>query len=433
MSGPERKHGPGTWGMAARGLGFLTAIMLVVGVMVAQFSGTFSDRVTVSAVLSDTGDALVAGSDVKMRGVLVGRVGDIERSVGDPDATVELRLTPSKVASIPAEVTARSLPANFFGQAFVDLVPPASGTGAPAGPVRDGATIRQDTSRETVELQDLFNKLYRVLTAVQPAKLQASLGALAEALDGRGTKINSLITRTDAYLKALAPGLPDLQADITAFAQFAETFGEQTPAFLDSVDDLLVTTRTLVVRQQQLIELLGGGLGLAENAEKFLSESEKRSIVVARQSRQIIGTFAKHPDAFSEGFVDLGKFLGGLATHEGGRVGFDATVGFTDLPVYGAGDCPRYPGLAGPNCPKASAASARVPAQAAAARGPAYGTVYGGTAGPVGSFAEKLTLSQILSVLAGPAGAGRSAGDVGVLLAGSLLRGSTVLLPETTP
>ena len=427
MSTPGRWN----WAMVARGLGFLTAVTVVAGVMVAQFSGTFSDRVTVSAVLSDTGDALVAGSDVKMRGVLVGRVGDIERNLGRPDATVELRLTPSKAASIPAGVTARSLPANFFGQAFVDLVPPRGR--APGLGLRDGATIRQDTSRETVELQDLFDKLYRVLTAVAPAKLQVSLGALAEALDGRGTKINSLITRTDAYLRALAPGLPDLRADITAFAQFTETFGRQAPAFLDSVDDLLVTMRTLVARQQQLVELLGGGLGLAENAEKFLSENEKRSIVVARQSRQIIGTFAEHPDAFSEGFVDLGKFLGGLATHEGGRVGFDATAGFTDLPMYGAADCPRYPGLAGPNCPKAAAARARVPASAAAGRGPAYGTVFGGSAGPVGSFAEKLTLSQILSILAGPAGSGRSAGDVGVLLAGSLLRGSTVLLPGTTP
>jgi hypothetical protein len=44
---------------------------------------------------------------------------------------------------------------------------------------------------------------------------------------------------------------------------------------------------------------------------------------------------------------------------------------------------------------------------------------------------EKLALSAVLSQLVGEAGAGF--GDVGMLLAGSVFRGTTVLLPDTAP
>jgi phospholipid/cholesterol/gamma-HCH transport system substrate-binding protein len=205
-------------------------------------------------------------------------------------------------------VTARILPANVFGQDFVELLPPAGG-----GPgIRSGARIPEDRSAATLELSDVFAKLYRVLTAVQPAKLASALGALAEALNGRGEQINSIIGRSDSYLRHLAPELPAVDHDITAFAQFASTVSRQTPQLLDSVDDVLVLLRTLLARQAQFVELLGGGLGLTGHAKDLLSNNEKNLIQVAHQSRAIFGAFGAHPDAFSKGFIDLGAFLGGL-------------------------------------------------------------------------------------------------------------------------
>lgn len=395
--------------LIGRGVAFLVALGLVIALACAQFAGVFADRVTVTALLTETGDALTTGSDVKLRGVLVGRVQNIDREPGRPGAVVELRLEPGRVAAIPAAVTARSLPANFFGQAFVDLVPPAE-----AGePIRGGARIPADTSAETVELQDTFANLFRVLSAVEPAKLATVLGALAQALDGRGAAIADLVRRTDTYLRGLRPALPDLRANLTAFADFAENLGRQAPSLLDSVDDVLVLARTLVERQEQFLALLGGGLGLTTNAETLLEDNEARLVRVSRQTRQIIGAFGRNPTAFSDGFVDLGAFLGELALGADGRVGLDTVLRPADLPSYTAANCPRYPGLAGPNCGSA-AAGAALP-------------VYGGI-GPVGSAADKLMLAQVLGSVGGADGSG----DVGMLLAGSLLRGQTVLLPAET-
>ncbi len=395
--------------LMVRGVAYLVVVALAVVLVLARFTGAFADRVAVTALLTETGDALTAGSDVKLRGVLVGRVASIDRDPGRRGAEVELRLDPGKARDVPADVTARSLPANFFGQSFVDLVPPAQST---AGPIRSGTRIPADTSAETVELQDVFAKLYRVLSAVQPGKLASVLGALAQALDGRGAQIGDLVGKSDRYLRALQPALPTLQADLRAFAQFAEDLNRRAPSLLDSVDDVLVLARTLVDRQQQFLDLLGGGLGLTANARALVAENETRLIRVSQQGRQIIGVLGRHPDAFSRGFVDLGAFLGGVSNTDAGRIGLDAQVSSTPLPTYSAADCPRYPGLAGPNCPGGGIEAVR----------------YGGI-GTVGSATDRLLFSHVLAALEGGRG---SSGDVGLLLAGALLRGQTMLLPVAT-
>lgn len=404
---PQRgKLEPSRRDLMLRGTAYLAVVGVAVALVLARFTGAFTERVSVTAVLTETGDALTAGSDVKLRGVLVGRVGSIEREVGRRGAEVELRLDPAKAGDIPADVTARSLPANFFGQSFVDLVPPPRST---AGPIRGGTRIPADTSAETLELQDVFAKLYRVLSAVQPGKLATVIGALAQALDGRGAQIGDLVGRTDRYLRALTPALPTLQADLRAFAQFAEDLNRRAPSLLDSVDDVLVLARTLVDRQEQFLQLLGGGLGLTANARRLVGENETRLIRVSQQTRQIVGVLGRHPEAFSDGFVDLGAFLGGLAATDAGRIGLDAQVSGTPLRSYTAADCPRYPGLAGPNCSGGGAAAVR----------------YGGI-GSAGSVSDRLVFAQVLAAL--EAGRG-SSGDVGLLLAGGLLRGRTMVLP----
>jgi len=402
----SRKLVPTRSDLMLRGVAYLAVVAVLLALVLARFSGSFADQVKVTAMLTRTGDALTPGSDVKMRGVLVGRVGHIQRETGKSGADVQLLLDPAKADSVPAEVTARSLPANFFGQSFVDLVPPTSSAGA----IRAGARIPADTSAETVELQDVFAKLYRVLSAVQPAKLATVIGALAEALDGRGAAIGNLVGKTDTYLRGLQPALPTLQADITAFATFAQNLNRNTPSLLDSVDDVLVLARTLVDRQQQFLQLLGGGLGLTADARKLIGDNQASLIRVSHQTRQIVGVLGKHPTAFSQGFLDLGAFLGGLAEDTSGRIGIDARISGAPLPSYTAADCPRYPGLAGPNC----------------SGGAGVGDVLYGGIGSVGSVSERLALAPVLAAFGIEP---LPSGDIGLLLAGSLLRGQTVLLP----
>ncbi len=413
--------------LRSRGAMFLGVVVALIGIVFAQYSGVFADGVKVSTETPDTGDALVTGSDVKMRGVVVGRVDGINRQPGRPGAVIDLLIDSGRARTVPAGVTARILPANVFGQNFVELLPPADGLAA--GAIRSGVRIPADRSAETLELNDIFAKLYRVLTAVQPAKLSVALGALAEALQARGDTINSIIGRSDKYLRDLGPSLPTLGADIEGFARFTTEIAQQAPKLFDSIEDLLVLTRLLIDRQGQFIELLSGGLGLTKDAKDLLEGNEKNLVRVSKQSADIFGALGKHPRAFGDGFVNLGKFLGSLAQSDTGRQPLDAKIDESPLPVYGPADCVRYPGLAGPTC-AAAPAGGGAPAGDVLPEGmTSLPVVYGGI-GPVGSITDKLLLGQVLIAL--DRAAGTRFGDVGMLLAGSVLRGTTVLLPDGT-
>lgn len=418
-------EGPGPGVLRTRGAMFLGVVAALIGLVIAQYSGVLADGVKVRTETSDTGDALVVGSDVKMRGVVVGRVDAIKREVGKPGAVIELLIDSGRAKAIPAGVTARILPANVFGQNFVELLAPAGATAG--GSIRSGALVPADRSAETLELNDVFAKLYRVLTAVQPAKLSIALGALAEALQGRGDTINSIVGRADTYLRDLGPSLPTLGEDIEGFARFAQQVSRETPKLFASVEDLLVLTRMLIARQGQFIELLSGGLGLTKSARELVEGNEQNLIKVSKQSADIFGAFGKHPRAFGDGFVDLGKFLGSLSLTDTGRQQLDAKIDQSPLPVYGPADCPRYPGLAGPNCPKQAAAAASAQPAAGVDSLAGLPIVYGGI-GPVGSVTDKLLLGQVLLAL--DRARNTRFGDVGMLLAGSVLRGQTVLLPD---
>lgn len=191
---------PSRRALAGRGVIMLGLIAGLIALVAAQFSGTFASGAAVRTVQHNAGDALVLGSDVKMRGVVVGRVTGVHRVLGKVGADVSLLIDPGRVSSVPAGVTARILPANVFGQDFVELLPPS----APGPHIQSGVQIPEDTSAQSLELADVFQKLYRVLSAVQPAKLATALGALAEALNGRGDQINSVIGRSNTYLGGLS-------------------------------------------------------------------------------------------------------------------------------------------------------------------------------------------------------------------------------------
>ncbi|MEH3033451.1 MAG: MlaD family protein [Aeromicrobium erythreum] len=102
---------------ARRGLAMLVALVVVGAVLVAAGRGAFSDGTDVTARLDDAGGALAPGSDVKVDGVVVGRVTSLRG--GEGDARVGLRLDGDADEALTAGTTARIMPATVFGTTYV--------------------------------------------------------------------------------------------------------------------------------------------------------------------------------------------------------------------------------------------------------------------------------------------------------------------------
>src|SRR5271163_4265124 len=97
----------------------LVAIGVFLFVTTAAFSGTFRSYVPVTLTSDRAGLVLETNAKVMLRGVQVGRVGEI--APGKNMANLKLEIDPDQVRYIPANVQARISATTAFGAKYVDL------------------------------------------------------------------------------------------------------------------------------------------------------------------------------------------------------------------------------------------------------------------------------------------------------------------------
>ncbi|MFR9728474.1 MlaD family protein, partial [Saccharopolyspora sp. MS10] len=90
------------------GLALLLCVALFLSATVATYRGAFRSSVDVVLRASSTGNQLMPDSEVKVRGMTVGRVDEV-RSTG-AGAELRLALDPEEASLLPANVSARLLP-----------------------------------------------------------------------------------------------------------------------------------------------------------------------------------------------------------------------------------------------------------------------------------------------------------------------------------
>lgn len=322
---------------------------LLGGLVLAYGKGMFSDQVSVTAVVDNAGGSLAKGSDVKSRGVIVGRVTSITAANGD--VRIGLRLDGPDARRLPASVQARVLPATVFGTTFVDLVVPdgvdASDTGLAAG-----QEIRQDQSSPTIELQDTLDDTDRVLSSLEPAQLATTLSSVANALGGRGKKLGGTIETLEAYLERLEPHLPLLQEVLRLAAIDLQVLGDVSPDLLAAVDNSLPTNRTIVAKRQELATTFTDAHELVETADEFLRDQERLILRTLANTAKAFDALFDERAGLADGFRSFIEFAerGSVAFSDGPFLHTDVFIKTGGDVPYSAADCPQYGPAQGGNC-----------------------------------------------------------------------------------
>ncbi|PRX43660.1 phospholipid/cholesterol/gamma-HCH transport system substrate-binding protein [Prauserella shujinwangii] len=367
---------------------------------VAVYQKSFTRTVDVTLHAGRAGTQLTENADVKVNGVLVGTVRDIR--LGEPGRGIEvgLALDPAFAGQLPANVTARLLPKTLFGQRYVSLVLPEEP--APV-PLRAGAEIRQDRDPGSVELEQALNDLLPVLRTVQPQKLASTLGAVAQALEGRGELLGRTLETLGGYLARLNPAVPELREAITRFADAVDGYQAAAPDLVSAFADLRATGVTLARHDDDLGALLRTVTGAAHELERFTGTNREEIIGLAAASEPTLRLLAEYSPVFpclAEAAARLKpqveRVLGAGTDEPGLHV--DLTLKPAERPRRTAPSPPP-----GPWCPAA-----------------------GGPAPAAYSTAEHRLLTELIA-----AGQGSRPAEVpgwGALLVGPLLRGTEVTL-----
>ena len=177
--------------------------------MLAQYNQAFTPVVRGHGQQRPGRPAVVPHSDVKVRGLIVGEVREHprhrhgrrdrprarpEQGGADPGATPRPGCCPRRCSARSTSTSCR---------------PP---TGSAGPHLKNGDVIAQDKSTTAVEVNQILDDIMPLLTAVKPEKLNATLNALATALQGRGEEIGQTIDLADELPQEDQPAPADDRA-----------------------------------------------------------------------------------------------------------------------------------------------------------------------------------------------------------------------------
>ncbi|RNL64826.1 MCE family protein [Nocardioides marmoriginsengisoli] len=335
---------------AKRGLVTVMAGAVLLGLLFLRSSGTFGGPEHVSAQLADAGGSLGKSADVKVRGVIVGKVSGISRG-SNGGVRIKIDIPGDKLDMVPANVVARILPATVFGTSFVDLAI----HGAPAKDgLRAGATIPADSTQGTLELQQALDDIDTLVKAVGPAELASAIGSAAQALDGRGDQLGKTIDLANSYLAKLNPKMPLVRENLGKLVENLQLAEEVAPDLLKATNDALTTARTIVDQKAALTAAISGGTALSDQANTFLRANSPSLIRFIQNSAVLLDVVYTNRQAGITGAVMTNRMLNAKLSTVITEHGFINTIASLSLnvpPYYKAADCPQFGPARGDNCP----------------------------------------------------------------------------------
>ncbi|MCX8560537.1 MCE family protein [Mycolicibacterium mucogenicum] len=254
-------------GVAAMGI----TAALVVGAVVL-FRGGATATAPVTVLSSRVGLIMNPDAKVKLHGAQVGKVAAIE-DLPDGSAAIHLAMNPGYLQLIPANTGVQIVSSTVFGAKYVDLVPPAEPS---AQSLHAGQVL--DASHVTVEINTVFEHLVDVLSQVQPEKLNEALGAMAQALGGRGDKLGQTLVDFDAMLARIDPSLPAMSQEIATAPKVLSAYADAGPDLMDAARNASRLSDTIVERQQDLDTVLLSAIGLADIGNDVVSTNSNATI-----------------------------------------------------------------------------------------------------------------------------------------------------------
>lgn len=192
-----------------------------------------SDVVTATAAFEVCGQGIREGGDVKLRGVLVGRISDIR--LVDSECHIDLDLFPEQVDQIPENVGAQVRAKTVFGEKWVELLFPDDPSDAR---IAAGDNIPTSRTIDPLEVETILNVALPLLDAIDPENLAGALEALASGFVGHEDAAITGINEGIAALKPFNRNRQNLRSGIDQLAASSEVLADVDDDLLEALANL---------------------------------------------------------------------------------------------------------------------------------------------------------------------------------------------------
>jgi phospholipid/cholesterol/gamma-HCH transport system substrate-binding protein len=228
------------------------------------FSGTLRTTVPLTVISDRAGLVMEDGAKVKLRGVQIGEVASVD-AYADPAGTnlskLRLKIAPNDFQYLPNNVEAEIKSSTAFGAKYVDLIVPSEG--ASSRRLAPGAVLH--SRNVTVEVNTVFENLESIVRAIDPAKLNGVLSAVAEGVRGKGDRIGQAITEGNRALLAVNPKMPTVRRDWQLFGKTTQAYSDAAQDILATLDSFSTTSVTITKNKTALDEVLLSAIGFADS------------------------------------------------------------------------------------------------------------------------------------------------------------------------
>jgi phospholipid/cholesterol/gamma-HCH transport system substrate-binding protein len=252
--------------------GAILAILVVVAMVLVflQFRGTFLDREDLTMMAARSGLSMDPGAKVTYNGVEIGRVGQVDQvSVGgEPKAKITLKVDRKYLNLIPKNVSADITATTVFGNKYISFTSPKDPT-----PQRISPSDVIDATSVTTEFNTLFETVVEVAQQVDPIKLNQTLSATAEALDGLGDRFGQSIIHGNEILDDVNPLMPQIRRDNQLLADLGDVYANAAPDLFDGLENAVTTARTLNEQQGNIDQALMAAVGFGNTGGDIFERS----------------------------------------------------------------------------------------------------------------------------------------------------------------
>jgi phospholipid/cholesterol/gamma-HCH transport system substrate-binding protein len=267
MTAEVTRKGRRAW-LYVEGVVLLAVGGIVLALVYLQFRGDFTPKTELTMVASRAGLVMEPGAKVTLNGVAIGRVASISEIERDrsPAAKLMLEVSPEYIKLIPANVVATIEAATLFGNKYVSMISPENPQPQRISP-RDVIDVRSVTT----EFNTLFETITSLAEKVDPIELNATLSALAQALDGLGGNFGESLVNGNQILAHLNPRVQQLGYDVQRLADLGEIYVRASPDLWAFLQNAVTTARTLTRQQGDLDAALLAAVGVGNAGEDIFT------------------------------------------------------------------------------------------------------------------------------------------------------------------
>lgn len=299
------------------GLALALVCGLVLAVVWFQFRGHFDTKARLYVLSTRAGLAMDPGSKVTYNGVPIGRLKDAEVvSVGDgnQEARLGLDVDPQYLSLLPRNVDVRLLATTAFGNKYIAFTSPKnpSPQRLKGGDVVDAVSV-------TTEFDTLFETITAISEQVDPIKLNQTLTAAAQALDGLGHKFGESLVNADTILSDLNERMPSIRRDTKGIADLATVYADASPDLWNGLTNAVTTEHTLNGQRSTVDQALMASVGFGNTGDDILERGGPylvRGIAGLLPTSALLDKYSPEIDCTIRGFR---RAVAATATSVGGN------------------------------------------------------------------------------------------------------------------